>query len=80
MIFYFLSFLNLSLPCFLSCSYFLAKSQPGVSYKGCSYITKTCNALFFGRTVKHVILIHDSFIVDWQFSVEKRGKLLIHTD
>ena len=36
----FLEFLNLSLPCFLSCSYFLAYSQPGVSYQGCSYKKK----------------------------------------
>ena len=50
MIFYFLSFFNLSLHCFLSCSYFLAQSQPGVSYKGCAYKKKWITITFLIST------------------------------
>ena len=60
---YFISLilLNFSRPCFLSCPYFLGKSQPDVSYQGCS-CKKAGIPLFFDiKQIKIIIKAH--FIV-----------------
>ena len=48
LIFHFLFFVEFQ-PVFLCCSYFLGKSQPDVSYKGCSYNKRRVSAVFNGK-------------------------------
>ena len=45
LVFHFLCFVE---PAFFRCSYFLGKSQPGVSFKGCSYKQGRHFILFVG--------------------------------